>query len=191
MSFYYLDERSYAKFQEICRWFDATVGSGDDDEKPDQLANSLVPFELTSDPKQNNDDPWTAKGKQLYFSEKTGYELNAKINDHETELFFPLSAEKPAYAKGARLFCIHRGRWEAFEGAGVSIHVGTVTRPINSGLDAENGLHGGSVREDGSENVVRAFAGMLRADESISEGRRVEWVVVDGVNRIINAECEP
>ncbi len=70
------------------------------------------------------------------------------------------------------------------------LHVGHVTSPINAGIDPKNELHGGKVKEDDSETEIRAFAGMLKTDESISQGRRVEWLTVGGVHRIINAECE-
>ncbi len=189
MSMYFLDERSSAKFQEMVRWFDANVGGIVEAGTSDPLAGNLVPFEITAKPEQNDDGVWFAKGKQLYFKAENGYEINAAVNDHEADLFFPLSACPPAYTRGTRLFCVYRGRWEAFEG-GVSLHVGVVTSPINAGLAPDNELHGGTVQEDNSETEIRDFAGMLKTDESISEGRRVEWLTIGGVHRIINAECE-
>ncbi len=117
MSMYFLDEQSWAKFQELARWFDANVGGTTGSGTSDPLANNLVPFELSAGPTQNDDGAWVAQGKPLYFNGENCYDLNADVNDYAADVFFPLSKDAPSYKQGDRLFCIHRGRWEAFEGS--------------------------------------------------------------------------
>ncbi len=187
MSGFFLSSRDMAKIQEMVRWFDSQTNTARRGQ-PDPFANHLVPFELTADPRPTA-EIWLAKGKPLYFDVERGYEFNAAVNDFEADIYFPLSKDVPSYKNGGRLFCVYRGRWEAFEG-GISIHCGHVVTQIHAGIDPKNAHHGGKVKEDNSETEFRAFAGMLDAGESISAGRRVEWLALGGVNRIINAECE-
>ena len=112
MSMYFLDEQSWAKFQELARWFDANVGGTTGSGTSDPLANNLVPFELSAGPTQNDDGAWVAQGKPLYFNGENCYDLNADVNDYAADVFFPLSKDAPSWGRSP-------GRVLVFRVAGV------------------------------------------------------------------------
>jgi hypothetical protein len=76
------------------------------------FAGYISPVELSAE--WNNDDGngWKAKCKRLYYRTETG-EYHPHDNDNsETELFYPLSLDKPKGSTGTRAFAVYRGRWE-------------------------------------------------------------------------------
>ena len=72
----------------------------------------------------------------------------------------------------------------------ISPFVGHANGDIKSGLDPATEEHGGEVILLGETEPVRAFADMLDGSDTISDGKRVGGLCINGIYRIFNADCE-
>ena len=128
---------------------------------------------------------WHCSAKKVVFRDEKYVAATDAV-----ELYDPCATEKPAYAPGDRVYAVYRGRWELVSGGtgggGSPMVPGTLTTNLtqNSALSAM-----ATVKLEGTETSVTAYAYLLNSGETLSKGRRVWMTRYKNRYEIVSASC--